>query len=121
MGLGQRLEAIFHVAQVGSDFRQHGAQVWDIQCCSGGPPGGDPLADLGHPHLALALHGQHPPTHAHAPGFPEWKALRSRERDGGLCLLVYGRHVSAQLRDVGRPRPRKCQTIGMRPRGHSGR
>ena len=59
--------------------------------------GGDPLADLGHPLLALALHGQRPPTHARAPGRPEWKALLGRERDGGLCLLVHGRHVLAPL------------------------
>src|SRR5215831_2288167 len=30
VGLGQRLEAVFHVAQVGTDFRQQGAQVWDV-------------------------------------------------------------------------------------------
>ena len=47
-------------------------------------------------------------------GRPEWKALLGRERDGGLCLLVHGRHVPAQLRDEGRPTPRKRQTKGMR-------
>ena len=97
-----------------ADVRQHGAQVWDEQRCPGGPPGGDPLADLGHPLLALALHGQRPPTQARSHGRPEWKALLGRERDGGLCLLVHGRHVPAQLRDDGRPTPRKRQTIGMR-------
>jgi hypothetical protein len=30
VGLGQRLEAVFRVAQVGSDIRQQGAQVWDV-------------------------------------------------------------------------------------------
>ena len=64
VGLGQRLEAVFRVAQVDTDIRQQGAQVWDTQRCPGGPPGGDPLADLGQPRLALALHGQRPPTHA---------------------------------------------------------
>src|SRR5262245_4526395 len=30
VGLGQRLEAVFRVAQVVMYFRQHGAQVWDV-------------------------------------------------------------------------------------------
>ena len=47
VGFGQRLEAVFRVAQVVTDVRQHGAQVWDVQRCPSGPPGGDPLADLG--------------------------------------------------------------------------
>ena len=68
------------------------------------------------PRLALALHGQRPPTQARSHGRPEWKALLGRERDGGLCLLVHGRHVPAKLRDAGRPTPRKRQTIGMRQR-----
>ena len=38
------------------------------------------------------------------------------ERDGGLCLLVHGRHVPAKLKDDGRPTPRKRQTKGMRQR-----
>src|SRR5207249_3744860 len=58
VGLGQRLEAVFRVAQVVRDFRQHGAIVWDVLRCPGGPPGGDPLADLRQPLLTLALHGQ---------------------------------------------------------------
>ena len=116
VGLGQCLEAVFRVAQVGRDVRQQGAQVWDEQRCPGGPQGGDPLADLGHPLLALALHGQRPPTQARSQGHPQWKALLGRERDGGLCLLVHGRHVPAKLRDDGRPTLRQRQTIGMRQR-----
>ena len=99
-----------------ADVRQQGAKVWDVQRCPGGPPGGDPLADLGHPRLALALHGQRPPTQARSLGRPLWKALLGRERDGGLCVLVHGRHVPAKLRDEGRPTPRKRQTKGMRQR-----
>ena len=114
VGLGQRLEAVFRVAQVGRDLRQQGAKVWDDQRCPGGPQGGDPLADLGHPHLALALHGQRPPPHARSLGHPLGKALLGRERDGGLCVFVYGRHVPAKLIDVGRETSRKRQTKGMR-------
>ena len=44
----------------------------------------------------------------------EWKSLLGRECDGGLCVLVYGRHVPAKLRDDGRQTPRKRQTKGMR-------
>src|SRR5882724_958081 len=62
MCLDQRLEAVCRVAQEGTDFRQHGAKVWDEQCCRGGSAGGDPLADLCHPLLALALQCQRPPT-----------------------------------------------------------
>ena len=47
-------------------------------------------------------------------GRPVWKSLLGRERDGGLCVLVHGRHVPAKLRDDGRQTPRKRQTIGMR-------
>ena len=114
VGLGQRLEAIFRVAQVGSNVRQQGARAWDEHPCPGGPPGGDPLADLGHPLLALALHGQRPPAQDRSRGRPDWKALLGRERDSGLCLLVHGWHVPAKLIDPGRPKPRKRQTIGMR-------
>ena len=116
VGLGQRLEAVFRVAQVGRDLRQQGAKVWDEQRCPGGPLGGDPLADLGQPLLALALHGQRPPTEARSLGRPEWKALLGRERDRGLCVLVHGWHVPAKLRDDGRLTPRIRQTIGMRQR-----
>ena len=66
------------------------------------------------PLLALALHGQRPPTQARSHGRPEWKALLGRERDGGLCLLVHGWHVPAKLMRQGRPTPRKRQTKGMR-------
>ena len=62
-----------------------------------GSVGGDPLAYLGYPRLALALYGQRPPTQDRSRGSPEWKALLGRECDGGLCLLVHGRHVAAQL------------------------
>jgi hypothetical protein len=36
VGLSQRLEAVFRVAQMGRDFRQHGAKVWDEQHVPGG-------------------------------------------------------------------------------------
>jgi hypothetical protein len=62
VGLGQCLEAVFYVAQVGSNIRQHRTKVGNEQSCPSGLPRGDPLADLGHPMLALALHGQRPPT-----------------------------------------------------------
>jgi hypothetical protein len=116
VGLGQRLEAVCRVPQAGRDVRQQGAHVGDSQRCPGGPHGGEPLAELGQPRLALALQGQHPPTVARSPGRPECKAMRGRERDGGLGVLVHSRHVSAILRDVGRVHPRKRQTKGMRPR-----
>ena len=102
------------MAQVGRDLRQQGAKVWDEQRCPGGSQGGDPLTDLGHPHLALALHGQRPPPQARSLGHPLWKSLLGRERDGGLCVLVHGRHVPAKLIDVGRETSRKRQTKGMR-------
>ena len=82
--------------------------------CPSGSVGGDPLAYLGHPCLALALHGQRPPAQDRSRGRPEWKALLDRERDGGLCLLVHGWHVPAKLIDLGRPTPRMRQTIRMR-------
>jgi len=116
MGLTQYPEAVFRVAYVGRDVRQHGAQEWDVQRCPGGPPGGDPLADLGHPCLTLALHGQRPPVQARSHRGPLGKALFGRERDGGRCLLVHGRRVPVQLRNDGRHRPRKRQTEGMRQR-----
>src|SRR5712691_3782962 len=81
-GLGQCLEAIFRVAQVGSDVRSQGTIVWDEQRCPSGPSGSDPLADLGYPRLALALHGQRPPAEDRSYGRPLWKALRGREYDG---------------------------------------
>ena len=62
MGLGERLKAVVRVAQVVTDVRQQGTKILDIQRSPGGPPGGDPLADLCHPLLALVLHGQRPPT-----------------------------------------------------------
>jgi hypothetical protein len=37
VGLGQRLEAVFRVAKVVTDISQHGAKVWDVQRCPGGP------------------------------------------------------------------------------------
>jgi len=116
VGLGQGLEAVCRVAQVARDVRQHGAKVWDIQRYPGGPPGGDPLAYPCHPRLALALHSQRPPTQARSHGHLGWKGLLGRERDGGLCLRMDGRHVPATLRDEGRLTPRKRQTIGMRQR-----
>src|SRR5262249_28300273 len=88
IGFGQRLEAVCRMAEVVTDVRQHGAQVWDVQRRPVGPPGGEPLADLGHPLRPLALHGQRPPTQARSPGHMEWKALRGRERNGGRCVLV---------------------------------
>ena len=104
VGLGQRLEAIFCVAQVVSDFCQHGAEVWHAQRSPGGAPSGDPLAHLDDLLLALALHGEGPATQARSPGRPVRKALRDRERDSGLCLLMRGHHVPAQLRhDAGCP------------------
>ena len=82
--------------------------------CPGGSPGGHPLAYLGHALLALALHGQRPPTHERSVRHPERKALLGREGDGSLCVLVDGRHIPAQLGDGGYPTPRKRQTKGMR-------
>src|SRR5215510_12676868 len=102
VSLGQRLEAVFWVTEVGSDVRHRGAKVWNEQLCPGVPKGGDSLADLRHPLLTLALQGQRPSTHARSPGRPEWKSLRNRERNGGLCVLMHGRHVAAKLRDHGR-------------------
>ena len=64
VGLGQRLETVFRVAQVVADFRQQGAQEWDAHRCPGGLKGGDPLTYLGHSRLALALHSQRPPAQA---------------------------------------------------------
>src|SRR5256886_14633513 len=61
VGLGQCLEAIFRVAQVGSDVGQHGAIIWDEQSGPSGSVGGDPLAYLGHPRLAPALYDPSPP------------------------------------------------------------
>jgi hypothetical protein len=116
VGLGQCLEAICRVAQVGRDVRQHGAIVWNEQRCPGSSVGGDPLADLGQPRLALALHSQRPPTQARSQGRPVWKALLGRECDGGLCLLMHGWHVPAKPKDQGRPTPRPHQTIGKRQR-----
>jgi hypothetical protein len=37
VGLGQRLEAVSRMTQVGSNVRQHGAKVRYEQCCPGGP------------------------------------------------------------------------------------
>src|SRR5438874_1379348 len=114
VGLVQCLETVCGVAQVATDVRQQRATDWDGQRCPGGPNGGDPLAYLDHPFLALTLHGHHPPTVERSYGCPEWKALLGRERDGSLCVLVHGRHVPAKLRDDGRETPRKRQTKGMR-------
>src|SRR4029453_7641649 len=114
MGLAQCLEAVVRVAYIVTDFREPGVKAWDAQRCPGSPPGGDPLADLYHPLLTLALHGQRPSTQGRSHGRPLWKALRDRERNGGLCLLVHGRYVPAPLIEVGRPNPCKRQTIGMR-------
>jgi hypothetical protein len=90
MSFGQCLETVFCVTQVGTDVRQHGAKIWNDQHCPGRTPGGNPLADLYHPLLTLALHGQRPSTQERSHGRPLWKALRDRERNGGLCLLVHG-------------------------------
>ena len=97
VGLGQRLEALYRVAQVGSDVGQHSAIIWDEQSGPSGSVGGDPLAYLGHPRLALALYDQSPPTQDRSRGSPEWKALLGRECDGGLCLPVHGWHIPAKL------------------------
>src|SRR4030095_14427326 len=93
-----------------------GVKVWDGCRCPGGLSGGDSLTYLGHPRLALALHGPRPSTRARSHGHPEWKALLGRERNGGLCMLVHGWHIPAQLKDDCCPTPRICQTIGMRQR-----
>src|SRR5262249_39734934 len=105
--LGQRLEAVFRVAQVGRDVRQQDTKVRDAHCCSGVPKGSDPLADLSHSLLALALHDERPPTEDRSRGCPHGKSLLGRECYGSLCLLVHGQHVSAKLQDVSRPTPRK--------------
>ena len=102
VGLGQRLEAVFRVAQVVSDLRQHGAKVGTSSAVPVARKAAIPWRTCGHPLLALALHGQRPPTQDRCPGRPLWKALLGRERDSGLCLLVHGRHVAAKLRDEGR-------------------
>jgi hypothetical protein len=61
VGLGQRLEAVVQMAQVGRDVRQHGAQVENEQRCPSGAKGGDALAYLGHRLLVLGLPGERPP------------------------------------------------------------
>src|SRR5215471_15899297 len=104
------------MAQMVADFRQQGVKEWDEHRCPGGPIGSEPLAYLCYSLLTLAVQGQHPSTHDRSQGRPEWKALLGRERDGGLSLLVHGRHIAAQLRDYGRPTPRRPQAIGMRQR-----
>ena len=114
MGLGQRLEAVCPCGPGGHRRPPAQCKSMGLQRCPGGPKGGDPLAYLGHALLALALHGQRPPTQARSHGRPLWKALLGRERDSGLCLLVHGRHVPAKLRDEGRLTPRIRQTKGMR-------
>src|SRR5262245_40682955 len=95
-------------------FCQQSAKVWEEQFIPGGSAGGDPLADLSHPLLALALQGQGPPTRTRSPGRPEENSLRSRERDSGLGVLVHGQHVSATLIDKGHHTSRIRQTKGMR-------
>jgi hypothetical protein len=72
------------------------------------------LVDLGHARLALPLHGSRPSTQDCSYGHPEWKALRGREGNGGLCVRVHGRHIPATLREDGRVTPHKRQIIGMR-------
>jgi hypothetical protein len=101
------------VAQVGRDVRQPGVKVWDRHRCPAGSVGDDPLADLGHSRLVLALHGQRPPTHTRSQGRPVCKSLLGRERDSGLCVLVHSQHVAAKLRDEGGETPHKRQTKGM--------
>src|SRR4029450_7213782 len=100
--------------QVITDVRQHGAIVLDIQRCPGRPPGGDPLAELCEPPPTLAPHGPGPPTHARSLGRPQWKSLRGREHDGGLCVLRHGWDIPATLIDPRRLTLRKRQTQGMR-------
>ena len=56
VGLSQRLEAVFRVAQRITHCRQRDETAWDKRPCPGSLRGGDPLAYLGHPRLALALH-----------------------------------------------------------------
>ena len=109
MSFGQRLEALFRVAQVGSDFCQPGTKAGDEHRGPDGLPDGEPLVDLDLPRLALTLHGQRPPTQERSPGHPEWKALLSPECDGSPCMLVHGRHVSTKRKDVGRYHPRLHQ------------
>src|SRR5512132_2010 len=114
VSVGQRLEALFRVAQLGCDVRQPGAKVWDEHRCPGGPEGGDPLAYLGYLFLALALHRQRPPTQDRSLDRPLCKALLCRERDDSLCVRMYSRHIPAKLRDEGCETPRERQTKGMR-------
>ena len=84
-----------------------------LQRCPGGSVGRYPLADLCQALLALALHGQCPPTHEHSIGCPLWKALLGRKREGSLCVLMYGWYVAAKLGDPGCHNPREPQTIGV--------
>jgi hypothetical protein len=96
VGLGQRLETVCRVAQVGSDVRQHGAHVWDMQRCPGGSLGSNPLTYLCQPLLALALHGQRLPTVARSIGSPEGKSLLTRSLpvvhrlfgEARLCVMM---------------------------------
>src|SRR5215510_3037454 len=99
---------------MGRDLRQQGAKVWDGQRCAGGSIGSDPLAHPDHPLLTMALHGQGPSMQARSPGRQEWKSMLGCKRHSSLCLLIYGRHVPAKLRDVGGHTPRMRQSKMMR-------
>ena len=82
LGLGQRLEAVFRVPQVGKDFRQHDAQYWDAQHCRGGCDKGE-CNHGGAPKKLLAR----------GPAIPEGKpvtdeACRNIEYDGGSLGIM---------------------------------
>jgi hypothetical protein len=96
----------------------YGAQVGDEQRCPSGSEGGEPLADLGHPCLTLALHGQRRITGAHGVilmrerGTEQGHDAIAHDLVGGALVAVHRRHHALQhgieeppgpLRGRGRP------------------